>query len=261
MRKHFMAADLKVQRAKYHLQELKTKIDQFFRNGGAEVVFEIAPEFETIGGSRTGSFTYRKREPIPSEWPAIIGDILHNLRSSLDLIACELHRITGGPPEEIRGVQYPFCTGKSDLAGEIKKRRLNRIGGDFREIIENTAPYIGGNDGLCAIHDLDILDKHRIIVPAIAIVAFDWPVPITSGHQKFATGIVKDGQRLMIFPETLFPHPQGPTIKVEFSIVFGDVDVFRGRNVVLQLQACLESIELILDHFEAAAEKAAHDVD
>jgi hypothetical protein len=230
MSKHFVAADLKVRRAKHHLQELKTKIEQFFRNGGAEVVFEIAAEFGIILGSRIGAFTYRKREPIPDEWPAIIGDILHNLRSSLDLIACDLHRITGGPPKEIQGVQYPFCARKSDLAETIKKRRLNRIGRAFLEIIESTAPYRGGNDGLRAIHDLDILDKHQLIVPTIAVVALNWPVPITSGPQKFATGVVKDGQRLIMFPEAFFPHPEGTAIKADFSIVFGDVDVFRGRS-------------------------------
>jgi hypothetical protein len=150
MGKHFKAAEIKIERAKRHLQELKIKIDQFFSRGSAAVVYEIAPEFGVINGAKTGAFTYREREPIPGEWSAIIGDILHNLRSSLDLIACDLHRITGGRPKDIKEVSYPFCIRRNYLSDTIKRRLLNRIGKDFLEIIEKTAPYKGGNDGLRA---------------------------------------------------------------------------------------------------------------
>jgi hypothetical protein len=253
---YFQSAEIKIERAKWHLQDLNTKIDQFVRRGGAGVVYEIAKEFGVINGAETGAFTYREREPIPSEWSAIIGDILHNLRSSLDLIACDLHRITGGPPNEIRKIYYPFCARREDLPDTIRHRCLEQIGKEFLEIIEQTAPYRGGNDGLRALHDLNILDKHQVIVPTIAVVAIDWPVPITGGDQKFVTRVT-NGQRLIMFAAPLFPYPEGSHIKAEFSIVFGDVDVFRGGDVVKQLQACLESIEVILRLFEVAAEKKA----
>jgi hypothetical protein len=60
-----------------------------------------------------------------------------------------------------------------------------------------------------------------------------------------------------MFSAPYFLHPEGSLIKAEFSIVFGDVDVFRGSDVVKQLQACLESVEVILGLFEAAAQKKA----
>jgi hypothetical protein len=251
----FEAPRLKCERARHHLQELRAEIEGFFRRGGAFVAFEIAEEFGVIHGSRTGAFIFREKEKIPLGWPAIIGDVIHNLRSALDLIACDVHRITGGKVKDISGVYYPFCGGKADLPDMIKKRRLNHIGPGFRAIIEHTAPYKKGNDGLRAIHDLDILDKHQLLIPTIAVVAMDWPVKITSGPQQFVTGVMSNGQRLMMFPETFCPLPLGSKIKADFSIVFGDVPVFRGSDVVRQLHACLESVEVILDHFRVEAEK------
>jgi hypothetical protein len=141
MPKPFEAAQIKVERAKHHLQELRTEIDNFFQRGGAYVAFEIAGEFPRGSYGGTGSFTYREKEPIPTQWSAIIGDILHNLRASLDLIACDLCRMTGGDPNDVAGVLYPFCKEKGDLSDTIHKRRLGRIGKEFREIIEQTKPY------------------------------------------------------------------------------------------------------------------------
>lgn len=257
MTKPFEAAEIKIERAKRHLQELQTEIEEFFGRGGAYVAFEIATEYARASYGETGSFAYRESEPIPTGWSGIIGDVIHNLRSSLDLIACDLHRITGGRPKEIRGVHYPFCANKTELPKTIRDRRLGHIGKDFLAIIETTAPYKGGNDGLRALHDLDILDKHQMIVPTIAVVSIDWPVPIRTGPQQFTTGVVKNGQRLIIFPKSFCHLPLGSKIKAAFSIVFGDVDVFRGSDVVKQLQACLESIEIILGLFSAAADKKA----
>jgi hypothetical protein len=223
----------------------------FFRRGGAYIAFEVGDEFGLIGRGQTGTFTYRERESIPLEWSAIIGDVLHNLRSALDLIACDLHRITGGNPKEISGVYYPFCKDRTELPQMIRQRRLGHIGKEFRSIIEQTSPYKGGNDGLRAIHDLDILDKHQALVPTIAVVSIDWPVPIQNENQQFTTSISKNGQRLMMFPISFCPLPIGTRIKAEFSVVFGAVGVFIGRDVVKQLGACVASVEVILTLFKS----------
>ncbi|MCK9920124.1 hypothetical protein MXD81_64450, partial [Microbacteriaceae bacterium K1510] len=113
MTKPFSAPQTKIDRARRHLQELRSEIDDYFRRGGAQVIFETAQEFASAG--EMGAFTYREKESIPIAWSAIIGDVLHNLRSSLDLLACDLHRMTGGNPEHISGVHYPFCKSKADL--------------------------------------------------------------------------------------------------------------------------------------------------
>jgi hypothetical protein len=253
MTKPFEAAEIKIERATRHLQGLQAEIEGFFRRGGVYVAFEIADEYKKDTFGAIGSFTYREKEPIPTQWSAIIGDILHNLRASLDLVACDLHRLSSGRANELSGVYYPFCKTKDDLPQKIRDRRLGHIAKEFRDIIEQTRPYKDGNPGLRAVHDLNIIDKHQTIVPTIAVVSIDWPVMIKEGPKQFTTGVQTDGQRLMIFPQLFCQLPLGSKIKADFSIVFGDVPVFRGAEVVKQLRACLESIEVIVGLFKAAA--------
>ena len=84
------------------------------------MAFEIAPEYSNATSCETGSFTYRQKEAVPSAWAAIIGDVIHNLRSSLDLTASDVHRLTGGKPQDTEKVHYPFCKNKDDLNEMIK---------------------------------------------------------------------------------------------------------------------------------------------
>lgn len=254
----FEAASIKLERAKRHLQELRSEVDGFFKRGGAYVAFEVAPEYGQAVGTEIGAFVYREQEGVPVMWAAIIGDVIHNIRSSLDLMASDIHRITGGDAKDTPYVHYPFCKEKTALSDMIKSRRLNRAGRDFLDIIEQTAPYKGGNDGLRAIHDLDLLDKHQALVPTIAVVALDWPVEIKEGPQQFVTGVKEDGQRLIIFPSAFAKGlPIDTRINADFSIVFGEVGPFRACDVPKQLAACIASVEVILSLFQAVAEKKA----
>ena len=253
MTKPFEAADIKLERATHHLQVLQSEIEGFFARGGAYVAFETAEEYQRNTVGAIGCFVYRENEPIPTQWSAIIGDILHNLRASLDLVACDLHRLSNGKVNELAGVQYPFCKTEADLATKMRERRLGNIGKQFKEIIEKTRPYQGGNPGLRAIHDLNVMDKHQMIVPTIAVVSIDWPILLKEGSQKFTTGVTKNGQQLMVFPQTLCLLPVGSRINADFSIVFHSVPVFHGVDVVGQLGACLKNIDVIVGLFKAAA--------
>lgn len=251
--KPFNAAQIKIDRAQHHLSDLGTKVDAFFTEGNAYVAVELAQEFSVAQGAPTAAYTYRQKAEVPDEWSAVIGDVIHNARSSLDLVACDLHRLTGGRAADISNVYYPFCSSEQDLGDMIKKRRLSHIGKEFIDIIKKTAPYKGGNDGLRAIHDLDIVDKHKALIPAIATASLDWPVKIVDGSQTFVTGIFKDGQRLVVYPPNVFDRPLGTRIPVEFSIVFGEIGLFHGVDIRKQLTACLASIQVILDLFRTAA--------
>ncbi|MHB8842924.1 MAG: hypothetical protein ACYC56_14255 [Candidatus Aquicultor sp.] len=257
MIKPFESAQIKIDRAKRHLQEFRSEVDNFFKRGSAYVALEIAPEYGEAAGIKVSAFTYRQSEPIPNAWAAIIGDVFHNLRGSLDLMATDAHRVSGCNPNHISDVHYPFCKDKDDLREVLRRRKLSKIHQTFLDIIEQTAPYKTGNHGLRAIHDLDILDKHQALVPTIAVVEINWPVPITSGQPKFATTLAKDGQRLMIFPSAFAGAiPPDTRIKADFSIVFSG-QPFLGSDVAKQLQACIDSIEVIRTLFSSAADNIA----
>lgn len=99
---------------------------------------------------------------------AIVGDIIHNLRAALDLMAAELCRLN---KESDDGVYFPFCETADKLAEMIKRRKFDRAGPAAVRLLTELKPYKGGNAALRGIHDLDIQDKHQSLIPNVMTVA------------------------------------------------------------------------------------------
>jgi hypothetical protein len=93
---------------------------------------------------------------------AIVGDAVHNLRTSLDLMASEMARINSQSDSD---VYFPFASNADQFEMVIKSRKFDRAGEDAVALLKSFAPYRGGNERLRALHDLDIQDKHKALVP------------------------------------------------------------------------------------------------
>lgn len=79
-----LGARLKAIRAKSHIRDLNREIGGFI---------ERHPYCVTVEAHhKPGCYAlrYRERETIPASVPLIIGDAVHNLRTSLDHLACAL---------------------------------------------------------------------------------------------------------------------------------------------------------------------------
>src|SRR5260370_29058031 len=92
----------KIERAKYHIDELASRAQAFAEGNENCLVAEDDPQ--------TGEKVYRirLRAPLPALVPLIIGDAAHNLRSSLDHLAWQLVEANGGTPG--RQTIYPLST-------------------------------------------------------------------------------------------------------------------------------------------------------
>jgi hypothetical protein len=104
---------------------------------------------------------------IDPDIPMITGDAVHNLRSALDLLAWALYaRRTKGKGTHI---YFPiFETPKKYKSGS--ERKVEGISEADIEAITLLKPYKGGNDHLWGLHELDITDKHRLLItPVIAV--------------------------------------------------------------------------------------------
>ncbi len=85
----FSGVWIKVERAKEHVGNLETLVQGFLQSNPYEAFPHNEPD--------TGDLVYKVRvlaQP-PLWWSAVIGDAIHNLRSSLDLLVCELVRAEG----------------------------------------------------------------------------------------------------------------------------------------------------------------------
>jgi hypothetical protein len=149
----FDASYLKIARAKRHVQELENVIAQYLADGPADIT-------SSIEGNKV-FVTVNKLKPVPVETSAIVGDFFHNLRSALDLMACELCGPPGKPDATVR---FPFCAEESELDGMIKRRGFDKAGADAVRLMKELKPYKSGNVALRAIHDLNIRDKHKMLI-------------------------------------------------------------------------------------------------
>lgn len=154
----FRASFLKIERAKKHIKELEQLAADFL---GGDPVQTTAEEAAGPDGSM-GIVIQMKVSPVPEEMSAVVGDIIHNLRTSLDLMASELCRLN---QKSDKGVHFPFSDEAGSLDEAIKRWHFQRAGDDAIKLLKELKPYRGGNEALRAIHDLDIQDKHQSLIP------------------------------------------------------------------------------------------------
>lgn len=151
---------IKIERAKHHIDTLEKSIMDFLNSNPYDILGEIGPE---------GYYILRLKinQTIPSEWSAIIGDILHNLRSALDLLACQLIRVPN-PEHDCSWVSFIISENHRKFKTSLEKSEFKMQGKSVIEIIKSLKPYKGGEENYWLLHRLNIQDKHRLLVLAYA---------------------------------------------------------------------------------------------
>jgi hypothetical protein len=245
---------IKLERAKEHVRELQTLVQEFLESNPYRIV--------TGDDAESGDLVYSLqvvRQP-PLKWGAIVGDALHNLRSVLDLMACELVRANGGPVTE--NTNFPI--GKDVHA--LKSMITNKIGGARKEAIARVRamdPYKGGNDTLWLLHSLNNIDKHRILLivgsahrnlifdfaqafpPKLAAEAgFDlsnvsMPIPLQPVDRRWP---LQNGTELFrVLAAARESHGFIP--RFTFEIAFGDSTEVEGKPILETLDQLIQSVE------------------
>jgi hypothetical protein len=162
----------------------------------------------------------------PEHLGAIIGDIVHNLRSALDLAACDMVRAAEGKEANVERVYFPFCRSAEDLDRMIRVRDFHRAGDQAVELLRGLKPYHGGNAALRAIHDLDIQDKHTSLILAITSASF----PINRSNDDGSLRIIARTSKVAVaFPpgSVLAGQEVIPTSHQLVELTLGVVEAFR----------------------------------
>ena len=151
-------ADSKIDRAKKHVADLNELLAK-------------APPFlytlETNLNTRKRSTGVKKNEATLLEAALITGDAVQNMRSSLDHTYWEIVCPFAATPKETRGVQFPFSETEARLDAAVKNRLADRVSPAFFQAVIDLKPYgdDGGNSVLYLIHELGILDRHKLLIP------------------------------------------------------------------------------------------------
>jgi hypothetical protein len=150
---------IKVERANQHLAELKKGL----ASGMADQLHAVTMESDTKSLYESGPFFI-----LDSTIPAIVGDIVHNLRSALDHLAWQLVSV-GVANGETRSqgwekIQFPIAH-SFDSFVSMKGRAIEGARREAIKVLDRLKPYQGGNDALWLLRQLDNTDKHSFILP------------------------------------------------------------------------------------------------
>ena len=242
---------LKLDRAKHHLDDLKAEIGAWEHSEPYSIVHEPDPD-------GTDQFLIRVRaRPIPQyPFSLIVGDLIHNLRSSLDHLVHALS-IRGGASQEVaHRTEFPIF---KDHA-EFKKRGRNKImylSETEQAIVESVQPYRTGDewafDHLWVLHSMSNIDKHRLLHPGV--YALDYATQ--TRHENANVSV--DWHFGSVEPEAVVAHyrasPIDPNLDMEVNLnpvveVGGD----RGPDAT----GALRLFGLMLGHVALVASNLAH---
>jgi hypothetical protein len=248
---------LKVKRAKEHFRQIEAEIKTFNASKPYRIMVEEEPQ--------SGDQLYRvkiKKQP-PPMWATIIGDIVHNLRSALDLLVNDAVRANGNTPNRYTGfpVYKSADAFEAGFSGKVRGVSTKAI-----ETIKSLKPYKDGNEALWHIHCLDITDKHRLILSVgsayrnfnvVLKMRVPWeegevvkspPIALKPADQLYP---LKDGAVVMcVKAAARMSHSNdAPDYQFTFEVAFGDGEIVQGEPVLPTLQQLITSVESIIDIF------------
>ena len=206
-------------RAKEHLAEFERAVLAFLQTEpyGAVGTKEVDEGEEYL------VWRFQINATAPARLGAIAGDIVHNARAALDLLACQFVSIAGGTDADINRGKFPFGQNKAIFESELKDK-LKKIRASARRFIKRLKPYKGGNRTLWLLHAADLRDKHRLLIPVGAVDRHITIMPnlgLKPGD-KIPTmklsikrnGFLEDGEEIFRFP--VLPYPFEKTINYQF---------------------------------------------
>jgi hypothetical protein len=267
----FTGVRIKVERAKHHFRDLERRIERFREANPYEPIRYDEPD--------TGDLVYKAKIPNqpPPYWSAIVGDCVHNLRSSLDLLVCEMVRAEGEPVRERTG--FPIYRSIDSFTNALKSRDFGKVEGAPQaavDLIMKAEPYVGADNPLGQLHQLDIEDKHKLLVPVgvahehtttrytLADVVNAYPDLTTIKLHEIPTaeniGIVmprlsfplEDGAEIYRVRASLRNDPRAqmhmyPEFGIE--IAFGEIEVVDGEPIIPTLHQLIQFVEGFVELF------------
>jgi hypothetical protein len=234
----FSASKLKIKRAARHLGELNEAVRRF----AATKPFRLIVEAE---GSDRQILRIQGWPVVPESFAPIIGDVLHNLRAPLDLLACDLVRINNGNDNN---VCFPFSESGDGLEAAIKRCNFNRASPDSVDLVRSLRPFKGGNDALRAIHDLDITDKHKALIPIASRAGLP---PFSIGGSVFH---IASMDPMTVDVVASCPAAQnlsvGQEFPVDFRLAFPRDTPLSNKEVVTSLHGLMQLVTSVVEAFE-----------
>lgn len=231
----------KIDRAKKHILDFNAERIAFLGTNP----YVVVPKFDA-----KRNFTQSILGPlptIPANLALIAGDAAHCLRTALDYLACELVRSTGA---STKGIYFPIAETAEKYRSPEFARKTKGMPVDAKKIIDQIAPYQGGNgEVLWFLHLLDIADKHIVLISIAPNLATTVELKLTPEPTEFSFVLpvgLKEGE---VLGEVAGNCEADQRINFAFDIAFGHPAKLKGKSVFETLQYLAHSVETIVNHF------------
>jgi hypothetical protein len=246
----------KIDRARRHADDLEAEITAFRASKPYQIEMISSPVLSN------DSYRLKSARPLPPSIPLIVGDAAHNIRSALDHLAWAVV----SERQRSSHTQFPIWV-KNDAPKPGKwreevDRRLNGAPYAMIAAVYELSPWETGlNKDLWAVHELDRIDKHRLLLSVAATnteIIFEAKGVMGIVHQ-FSGG--REGMPVAIVPKDWRPVEVGMILwpanqfdvepsHFEFDVTFGEPKILSGRRVVPELR-------ILAGHVEDAIHKLA----
>jgi hypothetical protein len=117
----------------------------------------------------------------------------------------------------------------------VIKRHFDRAGAGAVTLLRNLKPYKGGNAALRVIHDLDIQDKHRALIPQVMCAASPI-VRLWDDDHSYNPTIIGD-----------------PATASELKLVFPTDSELQGRELIPALHELVILVDNVVEEFRLLA--------
>jgi hypothetical protein len=258
MTDQFSSAWAKISRARKHADDLEAEIRAYWKTGPVSTQGTgVVPTKNGGTGART--FTVSSIRPLPGSIPPLTGDAAHNIRSALDHFAC------AAVARPTRHTCFPIwsrddprkAAPKGSEWLETVERQLDGASPALIKAVQALTPWESGNDKrLWQVHELDRIDKHRLLISVAAAntaVLFDLPspilnpapdrppasVPLAVGTKKWTP--LEPGAVLWHVPEGSAPGPDPKSF--EYDVALAEPADLKGLPVVTQLRILAHNAE------------------
>jgi hypothetical protein len=252
----------KIDRAKKHFDEVYAAVEKAL---SAEDKANLIPPYEYKPDRQELIVTSPKAGPVDPALPLAIGDCIHNLRSALDHIAFQLAVVNGKGKEAEALIAFPVCLTEKEFKRTTERKVEPFIDRDALAAIKQLQPYYAGNAGdkdiLWVLSQLDIIDKHRLLV---VIARHHRPVGFTvttpSGDvfdqvlPETAWKPMEDGAEILRFDLSKAIKTPGKMqvqlqMSAKVSIKDTGLSICDGREVTSILSTCTKAVNNIAEDF------------
>ena len=204
----------------------------------------------------------------PKELALVAGDIIQNLRSSLDQLAYQLFIKNSSSNQSARHIYFPISK-DVDSYNTRKLRDTEGLSATAKSLIDTVMPYKGGNDMLWQIHELNIIDKHRTLLTAgSSFQSLDLGAHMSAAMRELLPGEniptisaffrpadicfpLKRGTELFIDEPDARPNPE---MQFRFNIILNEANVVEGVPLLEALQSMIDEVESLESIFRGELE-------